>query len=49
MTPTELRARADLLATKAATGAYIAKDQIALYVEALQALAEKREREMKRR
>jgi hypothetical protein len=45
MTPTDLRATAARLATMTERGAYIPKDQVGLYAEALRALAEKLERE----
>lgn len=44
-TPTDLRATAARLATMTQTGAYIPKDQVGVYAEALKALAEKMERE----
>ena len=49
MTPTELRATAARLATMTERGAYIPKDQVGVYAEALKALAEKMEREGEKR
>lgn len=48
-TPTDLRATAARLATMTQTGAYIPKDQVGVYAEALKALAEKMEREGQKR